>query len=177
MLAWHAGLLMLRYLANSVRLSSAHDNRTSQCDLSRPTCGRCAQRGLICSGLPLDSIFIFRDENEVARRNSRRARRQQGEGSVMPVTQSRSFNSASLNWSTGAADNMVGPSLLQQQYPWLNEQALAEVPEPLKRDVETRAVERFFVNWTLHPSNHGRSPGKHIDFVSAANSQLATPSK
>jgi len=52
---------------------------------------------------------------------------------------------------------------LQQQYPWLNERALAEVPEPLKRDLETRAVERFFVNWTLHPSNHGASPGHMHD--------------
>jgi hypothetical protein len=38
-------------------------------------------------------------------------------------------------------------------------QAFGEVPGPLKRDVETRAVERFFVNWTLHPSNHGVTPG------------------
>lgn len=56
----------------------------------------------------------------------------------------------------------VGSSRLQQQYSWLNDYALATVPEPLKRDVETRAVERFFVNWTLHPSNHGGLPGELI---------------
>ena len=36
---------------------------------------------------------------------------------------------------------------------------LAEVPGPLKKDLETRAVERFFVNWTLYPENDGTSPG------------------
>lgn len=56
----------------------------------------------------------------------------------------------------------TGSSRLQQQYSWLSDHALATVPEPLKRDVETRAVERFFVNWTLHPSNHGGSPGEFI---------------
>jgi hypothetical protein len=49
---------------------------------------------------------------------------------------------------------------LQQQYFWLNERAVADVPEPLKRDLETRAVERFFVNWILYPSNNGVSQGK-----------------
>ncbi|KAL9106006.1 MAG: hypothetical protein Q9227_008914 [Pyrenula ochraceoflavens] len=53
---------------------------------------------------------------------------------------------------------------LQGQFPWLNHLALSEVPEPLRRDVETRAVERFFINWTLHPSNDGVSPG-HLNDV------------
>lgn len=48
---------------------------------------------------------------------------------------------------------------LQLQYPWLNEQTLAEVPRSLERDVETRAVDRFFINWTLYPGNDGVSPG------------------
>lgn len=33
------------------------------------------------------------------------------------------------------------------------------MPAPLAIDIKTRAVERFFINWTLHPSNHGVSPG------------------
>ena len=44
------------------------------------------------------------------------------------------------------------------QYPWLNQRALATLPEPLKRDLETRAVERFFVEWTLRPKDDGTSP-------------------
>ena len=42
-------------------------------------------------------------------------------------------------------------------YPWLN---VTNIPRALDRDVETRAVERFFVNWTLYPSNHGDSSGE-----------------
>lgn len=48
-------------------------------------------------------------------------------------------------------------------YPWLNTRALADVPEPLRRDLESRAVDRFFVNWTLHS---GSSAG-HMDFLPA----------
>jgi hypothetical protein len=54
--------------------------------------------------------------------------------------------------------DMLSPGL-QHQYSWLNNIGLAEVPEPLKRDLETRAVERFFINWTLYPGNDGVSPG------------------
>lgn len=49
---------------------------------------------------------------------------------------------------------------LQQHFNWLNQRALAEVPVPIKRDVETRAIERFFVEWTFYPSNHGTTPGE-----------------
>ena len=51
-------------------------------------------------------------------------------------------------------------AILQQHYSWLNERVLAEVPGPLKRDVETRAVEIFFINWTLYPNNQGSTPGE-----------------
>ena len=49
---------------------------------------------------------------------------------------------------------------MREQYWWLNEHALAIIPSALKRPVEDRAVDRFFVNWTLHPSNCGNTPGK-----------------
>ena len=51
----------------------------------------------------------------------------------------------------------------QQLYPWLNDRALAEVPQPLKRDLCGRAVDRFFINWTLHPCNDEVSPGHMQD--------------
>jgi hypothetical protein len=57
---------------------------------------------------------------------------------------------------------MVDQSLLQQ-YPWLNEQAISEIPESLQNDLESRAVERFFINWTLYPGNDGTIPGKAVD--------------
>lgn len=105
---------------------------------------------------------MFRDENEVARRNSRRARRQLGHSFIAEAESSDSANSTAQSWPHQSATVTIGSSRLQQQYSWLSDHALATVPEPLKRDVETRAVERFFVNWMLHPSNHGGFPGKLI---------------
>ncbi len=125
-----------------------------QCDLVRPSCGRCTRRQLSCSGYPADSGFIFLDENERARRNSERARRspRADQGNVVPVPTVREQQSHSS--SVG-----ISNAFFRQHYPWLSSQAVAEVPGPLRRDLETRAVERFFVNWILHPRNDGMSPG------------------
>lgn len=96
----------------------------------------------------------------MARRNSQRARRQLGESIISQWDTSDSSQSVPQGWPNQAVAVTIGSSRLQQQYSWLSDHALATVPEPLRRDVETRAVERFFVNWTLHPSNHGGSPGE-----------------
>lgn len=96
----------------------------------------------------------------MARRNSQRARGQLGESFITQWDTSDSANSVSQSWPHQAAAITIGSSRLQQQYSWFSDHALAAIPEPLRRDVETRAVERFFVNWTLHPSNHGGSPGE-----------------
>ncbi|KAF2673700.1 hypothetical protein BT63DRAFT_431674 [Microthyrium microscopicum] len=130
-----------------------------QCDLARPSCGRCTSRGLICSGLPLDDLFVFRDENEVAKRNSKRARGERGQSFNRSGEASSSSSIVPRGRQALAADNVPDIETLQRQFLWLNQRALAEIPEPLKRDVETRAIERFFINWTLHPSNDGGSPG------------------
>ena len=52
---------------------------------------------------------------------------------------------------------------LQALYYWLNSASLSRLSAPLRRDVETRAIERFFLDWTLTPSNDGRSPGYMYD--------------
>jgi hypothetical protein len=141
----------------------------AQCDLIRPTCGRCTQRRLVCSGFPEDAGFIFRDENEVAQRNSQRAR---GEWKQIPVAAASSLaNIVRQGQQLQEAGDMTD-EFLQKQYSWLNERALAEVPGPLKKDLETRAVERFFINWTLYPSNHGESPGKVVTRSRSQNRQL-----
>lgn len=44
-------------------------------------------------------------------------------------------------------------------YGWLNALALRNLPEALKRDVDSRAVDRFFLDWILYPGNDGFSPG------------------
>ncbi|KAK5174246.1 uncharacterized protein LTR77_001326 [Saxophila tyrrhenica] len=127
-----------------------------KCDLSRPRCGRCAKRETKCEFPSSDPKFSFFNENEVARRNSQRAR-----GSKGARTPPRDL-SAALVWrqsSPGETDtNLDWKSL----YPWLNARTLANLPEPLKRDPECRAVERFFINWVL--AGGGASPG-HMDFL------------
>lgn len=127
---------------------------SSQCDLVRPACSRCTRRGIDCSGFPDDAGFIFLNENVAAQRNSRRARGERGQDPVN-TTDRRVQQDRQLHQASDMTDEFW-----RQQYPWLNARALGEAPEPLKRDIETRAVERFFVNWILYPSNHGVSTGR-----------------
>ena len=129
-----------------------------QCDLARPSCRRCSQRGLACSDYPTDEGFIFRDENEAAQRNSQRARRELRDGRILAASFNISPSCAYQEQLTPTSDDDLDQAL-QQQYQWLTARAFAEVPGPLKRDPEARAVDRFFVNWILYPSNRGESPG------------------
>lgn len=64
-------------LAQDADKVSSTDCRLPQCDRERPACGRCAQRGIECNGLSNNAGFLFLNENDIARRNSQRAR---GEG-------------------------------------------------------------------------------------------------
>lgn len=140
------------------RSSSVQADHGGQCDRVRPVCGRCAQRAVSCSGFPADVGFIFRDENEASQRNSERARRRPRDDRVLTVP--IDVTPSGLGWGqqTQAFTDARNPHL-QLQYLWLNERSLSDVKGPLKRDPETRAVDRFFVNWTLYPLNKGASTG------------------
>jgi hypothetical protein len=97
---------------------------------------------------------MFRDETVAARRNSQRARR---EGSF-----SGPSRIGPLPMSLWEGQMQTGDSLdpaMKHQLPWLNAHALVGLPGPLRRDVETRAVDRFFVNWILYPGPGGTSHG------------------
>jgi hypothetical protein len=117
---------------------------------------------LVCFGFLVENDFIFRNENEAAQKNSQRARRGRRQDLVAEASSSVTIGRHDQQLQTTPD---VENEVLQQHYLWLNERALAEIPQPLKRDVETRAVERFFVNWTLYPSNHGESPGKAEPYI------------
>lgn len=100
--------------------------------------------------------YLFLNENDIARRNSQRARGELGATFTVPID----FN---VNPTQTAAQTTLPPperskDSLQVLYPWLNERALAMVPEPLKRSVESRAIERFFISWILYPGRNG-TPG------------------
>ncbi len=111
------------------------------------------RRGLPCSGFP---SLVFLNENETARRNSRRAR---GEAHhVVPVE--LQLVPALTQQQSGCVQEQtrVDPEL-HRHYFWLNERAASTLPEPLKRDLETRAIENLFTNWMLYPRNDGMTPG------------------
>lgn len=95
-------------------------------------------RGITCSGFPVDVGFVFRDENEVARRNSKRARRKRRvERALAPSFDVTSYREQRTQPTTDATDL----SLLQL-YPWVNAATTVEGSEPPERDLETRAVDR-----------------------------------
>jgi len=101
---------------------------------------------------------MFREENQVAQRNSERARRKRTDERPYTIPFETISPPATQEQQTQASTK-TSDSDLQWQYLWLNERALAEIPGPLKRDPETRAVDRFFVSWILYPHNDGVSPG------------------
>lgn len=139
--------------------------------MDSPACGRCQARGLKCSGSSpgIKTGLVFRDENETARRNSERARRVLPNHSSVPLILQAS-NSPDLMRPAF----QVGPDVsLGQSYPWLNDRSLSQIPSVILRDIDTRAVERFFINWTLNPDNDGISPGHMSDlpFLYSKSSQ------
>ncbi|KAK5166041.1 uncharacterized protein LTR77_008302 [Saxophila tyrrhenica] len=131
----------------------------AKCDLTSPTCGRCSRRDLTCSGpAQAQPGFTFLSENKVAQRNSVLARRPRASGRGTPMA-IRSPPQLMANLDLVE----VPVEQLQQFYYWLTDAALAEVPGPLKRSIEARAIERFFLNWTLNPTNDGVAPGYMYD--------------
>lgn len=119
------------------------------------------QRGLVCTGYADEFDFIFRNENEAAERNSRRARAGRGSRALTTPVDLEVFQQRRSRTSPGI------PKLTyyQRLYPWLNDSALHEASEPLRRDIESRAVDRLFVNWTLYPCNEGMSAGYMHDLL------------
>lgn len=110
-----------------------------QCDRLRPSCSRCVRLNLRCTGYHRIDGFVC--ENQVAKRNSQRAR---GEfQNTFPKERGLIVNGEDFD----------------TDLEWLSHHAKLDLPEPLKRDKETRAVDRFFVNWILHPGRDGISPG------------------
>ena len=128
-----------------------------QCDQVRPTCGRCIRRRLNCTGLPAETGLIFRDERETAQRNSERARRETSDPAP-------AF-SYDVRPSQSPSEQPLDPSL-RLQYSWLSRKMLANVAGPLDKDFGARAVDRFFINWTVYPDNDGVSPG-HMHHIHA----------
>lgn len=144
----------------------------TKCDAGRPSCTRCIRRGQQCI-YEADQGLIFRNENEVARLRSNRASRPNQKINFLPLK-------ANTPPAVGqiAVEHDQGPDIISYQgLPWLSRDAQNEVPEPLKRDLRSRAVERFFVNWVLYPTYSGQSPG-HLHVIpglyqsAASNSAL-----
>ena len=112
-----------------------------------------------CAGLSADANVIFRSENEVAQRNSERARREQRTVHAYPIPFGEASFSATDEVGQASEPTSIDYPGLQYQYPWLNDHTLATIPTSLTLDRDTRAVDRFFVNWTLYPRNDGLSLG------------------
>lgn len=141
----------------------------TKCDFARPACARCIKRGQLCT-YEADKGLIFRSENNTARLRSKRSGRPSKRTTW--VIDSPGLGNHSSNSSASTVEQPIksvarfGPTddFWQEQLPWLNHDALYEVPEPLKRDLPSRAVDRFFVNWILYPGNSGLFPG-HLHVV------------
>ena len=112
-----------------------------------------------CAGLSADANVIFRSENEVAQRNSERARREQRPVHAYPIPFDEAPFLATDEVGQASEPTDIDYPGLQHQYPWLNDRTLASIPRSMITDLDTSAVDRFFVNWTLYPRNDGLSLG------------------
>ena len=115
-----------------------------QCDLVRPSCGRCRTRGLACAGLPVDDRFIFFDENQRAQRNSQRARRER-----QPFNRPVSFELALAPTTPTIPTTQTSTLDFRDLYPWLHDYSQSRIRSNLAQDLDTRAIDRFFTAWTL----------------------------
>jgi hypothetical protein len=108
---------------------------------------------------------VFRDERDVARRNSQRARRE-GEWSCTALARKAE--------GPRRTSNAVCPIFEDAcQYYWLEHHASGLIAEPLRKDLDSRAIDRFFLDWILYPGNDGVAPGLMHDLpamYSAASS-------
>lgn len=108
--------------------------------------------------MPTDTGYIFRDENARSQRNSERARKEGREAQAPAISFIVQPAQGADEQQPQTPEDDLDPDL-KSQYPWLNDRTLAEGLALQKTDAETRAVDRFFVNWTLYPGNEGQSPG------------------
>ena len=144
----------------------------TKCDSARPSCTRCLKRGRQCF-YEADQGLVFRSENDTARMRSKRTSRAAQKTPLFinspGLSHSSSLSTSALGLLVGLARSLQGHELVeddfwQQQLPWLNRDAISQVPEPLKRDLQSRAVDRFFVDWILYPGNSGLFPG-HLHVI------------
>lgn len=105
------------------------------------------------------SESVFRDENQAAKRGSERARQQRRRErpEFIPLEVALPTEQVARRDAPSASDES------DKRYFWLNEQAIATIPEPLPRDQNARVVERFFIDWTAISREDGISSGRELD--------------
>lgn len=101
---------------------------------------------------------VFRDENQAAKEGSERAR-QKGRRERPEIIQLEMF----LPRSRDTRNSLFGANQSESTYYWLKEQPVVSMPEQLARDWSSRAVERFFADWTKVPCEDGISIGCELD--------------
>ena len=115
------------------------------------------RRGWTCTGYAKQDDLIFRNENAVAQRNSKRARRERRHVAPMRAAQQKLFEQSS---NTSSDSELFDPQAINSL---LRKEAFSEPSGPLKRDLAARAVERLFVDWILAPHKDTSSPGHMHD--------------
>jgi hypothetical protein len=131
-----------------------------QCDEGRPSCRRCNQGGVICTGYRDESSLIFRNENDKAARKSVRRR-----ASAQSLSRSgTSSQASSVTRATGGILGADDPSdlsaseisslNLSSPYQWAK-----NVPQASAPSAEDQAVSEFFEKYVMYPCNNGSSPG------------------
>ena len=107
---------------------------------------------MTCDGWASESQYLFRNQNQMAKINSERARRG-------PTHTDRVEIALTSSEIASSQDPDHTALIYRKAMPWLNEQAFTSIPESLGSTIESKARDIFYSEWILHPSNHGSSPG------------------
>lgn len=115
-----------------------------QCDGERPSCQRCAAKGEVCSGYPSQKRLQFRDENNVAKINSERAR------AASKSPKSKFFG------VLGTGDDHA---FAIRALPWMRDVSDPKLLSTIMRTVEDRAIEIMFDDYVVYPGSPADGPG------------------
>ncbi|QIW94830.1 hypothetical protein AMS68_000348 [Peltaster fructicola] len=129
----------------------------NKCDLERPTCGRCKRLKQRCTGYTADSDFVFRNENNVAQRNSERARKRSSNASIALAIRPSTSKKASPPVQRTFID--ISDEITQAELAYFREEAHMTIPPSIDKPLVDRAVDRWFLDWVYIPADKGRAAG------------------
>lgn len=115
--------------------------------------------------LAQNADLVFRNQNQAAQQGSERARQEirRKRPEVIPLRLAASSSASTLLHAPASLASEVPDTQPHEHYRGLRDREIAVLPQPIARDPGTRAVERFFIDWTSLSRHDGVAAGHEHD--------------